>query len=429
MRSSLVPAASLALLSACASSSLSDFPDDSRPAWEHRAARSEMRTIEAPGGLVIELEAIGDDVVVTEAEGDRAVITAHLEVLALSDRSAREGIELVDVALEQRGERWVARLEAPDPLFPGAEQATSVGLGFEVQLPAGSRVVARSDTGDVEVRGAFARCQAESHFGSIAIEGTRGDAFGTSRSGDVRVADTQGGRLVLETLSGSIRVDGGLADVLAVSGRRADVTLEDVHAGALEVHIEQAGSATLRRATGSGSVRTDSGDVHVEAAGEVALELVAGFGSVTVRGASGELDIRTNSGGVDVSDFAGAIAVDSGYGNVDVDARLARADVRSGDGDVRVTVREGSDVEGEWMLRSSLGDLRLAVPDGFGWSVQARTGSGSIRCEPPIAYVDSDLPAESNLVGDVGGGGGRIRLLALGGDIEIVRAGAGSASP
>lgn len=157
---------------------------------------------------------------------------------------------------------------------------------FEVSVPTGVRVVARTQSGD------------------IAISGTRGEVDARAQSGDVRVDDASN-RLDIGTLSGDVDVRGVTGDVQikSVSG---DVQVTDFK-GDFEGETVS-GSILLRNATGR-YVRshTTSGDLAYEGTVDPSgrYELSAHSGDIRLgipANTSAQLSISTWSGTID-SDF------------------------------------------------------------------------------------------------------------------------------
>ena len=157
---------------------------------------------------------------------------------------------------------------------------------FEVTVPVGVRVVARSQSGD------------------IAISGTRGNVDARTQSGDIKL-DEVGDRLDIGTLSGDIEAHAvhGDVQIKSVSG---DIRLSDFQ-GDFEGETVS-GSIELRNAT-CHSVRshTTSGDLVYEGSIDPSgrYELSAHSGDIRLgipSDASAQLSVSTWSGTLD-SDF------------------------------------------------------------------------------------------------------------------------------
>jgi DUF4097 and DUF4098 domain-containing protein YvlB len=157
---------------------------------------------------------------------------------------------------------------------------------FEITVPIGTRVVAKSQTGDISVRG------------------THGDVNVTAQSGDI-VIDDVNGRLDVRSFSGEVtasNISGGV-DINTLSG---DLKLTDVR-GDIEV-ANTSGDITLRGVTSKlVRAKTTSGDVTYDGVidGSGRYEFTSHSGDVRLhvpRDASAQLTVSTWSGEIE-SDF------------------------------------------------------------------------------------------------------------------------------
>jgi DUF4097 and DUF4098 domain-containing protein YvlB len=157
---------------------------------------------------------------------------------------------------------------------------------FELTVPQGARVIARSQTGDVTIRGTHGEVSVIAQSGDVVIEDVGGRLEVRSFSGEV-TASAITGSVDISTQSGDLRLDDVRGDV-EVSNTSGDITLRSV-------------TAKLVRA------RTTSGDVVfdgiVDAAGR--YEFTSHSGDVRLhvqRDASAQLTVSTWSGEIE-SDF------------------------------------------------------------------------------------------------------------------------------
>ena len=92
---------------------------------------------------------------------------------------------------------------------------------FEVTVPVGVRVIARSRSGDVSVRGTKGAVQAESTSGDVEVTDATDRVVIESVSGDVRASELKG-EVRAQSVSGTIEVRGVSGDI------RAETTSGDV---------------------------------------------------------------------------------------------------------------------------------------------------------------------------------------------------------
>ena len=70
-------------------------------------------------------------------------------------------------------------------------------------------------------------------------------------------------------------------------------------------------------------------------------------------------------------------------------------------------------------MATSGGEVRVTVPSGLGFQLDAATSGGTIRADGLAIVLSSEGSHHDRLAGAVAGGGPKIRLRSSGGDIEI----------
>jgi DUF4097 and DUF4098 domain-containing protein YvlB len=154
---------------------------------------------------------------------------------------------------------------------------------LEISVPYGTRVIARTQSGDIGVHGTRGEVEAHAQSGDIKVDDVANRLDINTLSGDI-VARTVVGDVVIGTTSGSVKLSDlrGNADVGTVSG---DVELIGVTA------------KSVRAKTTSGDVTFDG---LIDPTGR--YELVAHSGDVNLhiqREASAQLTVSTWNGGID----------------------------------------------------------------------------------------------------------------------------------
>jgi len=157
---------------------------------------------------------------------------------------------------------------------------------FEISVPIGARVVAKSQSGDVSIRG------------------THGEVQVTAQSGDVRIDDVNG-RLDVQSFSGEV-VAGNITGDVDIRTQSGDLTLTDVRGN---IEISNTSGDILMRGVTAKSVRakTTSGDVTYDGTIDPngRYELTSHSGDVRLRvprDASAQLTVSTWNGEIN-SDF------------------------------------------------------------------------------------------------------------------------------
>jgi len=198
---------------------------------------------------------------------------------------------------------------------------------FEITVPYGVQIMARSQSGDMRIRDTRGTIEAHASSGDLEVEGVNGHLDVNTLSGSITARDVTGDADIATT-SGDVKIFNllGNADVSTVSG---DVELRGVT------------GKTVRAKTTSGDVRFDG---LIDAAGRYDFSAHSGDVEMHVqRDASAQLTISTWNGGVN-SDFPitlrpGDHAIGSGMGkqyNFQIGGGGARILAETFSGDVTI---------------------------------------------------------------------------------------------
>ena len=221
------------------------------------------------------------------------------------------------------------RLQIPDD----GRTRRAVTMAYEVQVPAGMRVVTHSESGETRV------------------EGVRGVVSVRTQSGAIKLADL--GETQVETGSGAVSIDG---------------------AGPLRVTTSSSG-IEAKRISGNLYVRTQSGRVILSVVNEGDVNVETGSSAITIDGLDGGLAVSTRSGRVRVSGNprrSWRVATGSSAIDAEFSANAAvTLDATSGSGSVEA---ENLIVSGETDKRRVAGTIGRGGP-----VVQLTSRSGSIK--------------------------------------------------
>lgn len=407
----------VALLAACAAGR-NDFAAPPG-GWEHRVERTDTASLELVDGGTLNLVAKDGGISVEVVDAPGIQIEARLEALANSEDEAQAALDnaIFGVTEEFGGYRFELR---------GAGSArtssdkSSTRIGYRVRVPAGTRIVAKTNSGLIVCSGPLSLCDATSSYGDIAVSGTRGPIVIKADRGDVSVSEASGPRMDVTTSFGDVRISGSRTRTINASTRTGAVDLSDLESERVEVAVND-GDLTLVRIGGEIDARTTAGSILVEEGAPASSRLIAGSGEITVKGASGSLTAETTSGSIRVSDFDGVLFADSGGGLVAVSGVFRGLTAKSGTGDVRVTAGEGSVVERGWELSSALGNVIVSAPDDLAFRLDATSGRGELSSAFPLAMEAGALRDERVLRGSVNGGGETVTIEASIGNIELKR--------
>jgi hypothetical protein len=160
----------------------------------------------------------------------------------------------------------------------------------------------------------------------------------------------------------------------------------------------------LRANTGSGDIRVADNGGPVQA--------TTGSGSIEASGLSDHVNLESGSGDIKATMLSSLdVKAQTGSGSIELKNVQGSLWAHTGSGDINASGRPGSG----WKLETGSGSVTLDV-GGSPYSLDAETGSGSVHTSPQINSSGED---KHHVVGNVGGGGPRIRITTGSGDIKI----------
>jgi len=155
-------------------------------------------------------------------------------------------------------------------------------------------------------------------------------------------------------------------------------------------------------------LHTGSGDVEVDNVGRF-LKTQTGSGSIRAHGIEGPSDLHTGSGDVELQQKGtGEVHASTGSGSIRINGIAGPLTAKTGSGDIEAN----GNLAGPSKLQTGSGSIRAHVAHDSHLSVDATTGSGSIR----IAGNSSD---HHHLSAPINGGGASLEAHTGSGDIEI----------
>ncbi len=243
--------------------------------------------------------------------------------------------------------------------------------------------------------------------------------------------------LSIETGSGSIHVQAGSASEVHVvahvhagsgwgmSGSSAEERVKEVVANP---PISQTGN--IISIGKQMKVQNVSVDYEITAPRGTDLRADTGSGDIRIVDNGGPVQAQTGSGTIDASGLSDHVNLESGSGDIkasmlsslDVKAQTGSGSIQlknvqgalwahTGSGDLGITGRPTS----PWKLETGSGSVTLEV-GGAPFSLDAETGSGDVQTNVPVS---SPAFNKHHVVGNVGGGGPKVRVVTGSGDIKI----------
>ena len=291
-----------------------------------------QKSFDAAGITTLDVSTIRGKINIVSGETDRIQVGGAVTI--------RIGIDVPENPLE------IAQRIAANPpiervgdtvrLRPPADarDRRAVTVNYDVRVPANTKIVSVSDSGETTMAG-------------------------LSGAVDVR---TQSGAIALERLGGATSVSTGSGTVL-VEGTKGPLT------------VTTSSSVFTGRALGGNlHVRTMSGAVNAGFAGPGDIDVETGSSAIQLRGVRGALNAATRSGHIAIEgkpDRQWAVSTGSSGIDVDVASPPLMLDARTGSGSVRV---DGATVNGSVSKRAVNGAIGSGGPP-----VRISTRSGSIR--------------------------------------------------
>ena len=235
-------------------------------------------------------------------------------------------------------------------------------------------------------------------------------------------AKTRGGHISLADIEGevSIRTSGGHLSFQEVTGRLNGVT--------------SGGHINGGSVSDESSLTTSGGHINIDGAGQ-SLEVSTSGGHINIGPVDGDLSAHTSGGHISTGRVEGSLKLNTSGGHVSADGCGGDADVSTSGGDIKLR-----DMGGFVRASTNGGDLRVELADGNGAGADLSTDRGWIRLTVPAgvgfevdaradgADVDVDVPSlkiagstdRGRLEGKIGSGGNTLRLRSDGGAITII---------
>jgi hypothetical protein len=258
------------------------------------------------------------------------------------------------------------------------------------RLEAGATLVVRSGNGPIAVH--------ESTSDRVEVTAVK-RIRGRARASDV-------GFDIIET--------GNQIEICTLHGRRESCRGRDRNDYDEEVRVSVDFTISVPRgvrvrvATGNGRINIDRGTADVSA--------TTGNGDVSIGETAGRVDATTGNGDVQVDGANGPVAVTTGNGRIFVLTARGAVDATTGNGDIDVRIKAGP-IERDMKFNTGSGSIRITLPQDFNGSVDATSGTGSLRSDFEISVIGR-LDAH-HVRGTIGRGGPQLRLITGSGTIEL----------
>jgi DUF4097 and DUF4098 domain-containing protein YvlB len=168
------------------------------------------------------------------------------------------------------------------------------------------------------------------------------------------------------------------------------------------------------------NVAAKSGDGSIELARITGrLDLRTGDGSIRGRDLAGDVKAATGDGAVNLDGLDGSLDIETGDGSVALSGKLTAVRARTGDGSLAIHADPGSLTASGWDLTTGDGAITLELPPVFDAELDAHTGDGRIQIQDVPLSNRTEQNDKSTIRGQLGSGGGPVRLRTGDGSITI----------
>lgn len=181
------------------------------------------------------------------------------------------------------------------------------------------------------------------------------------------------------------------------------------------------GDIEVANIIGRVDVRTSGGDIDL---GRVQgrVDAVTSGGGIRVRAGSGQINVATSGGDIRIEHAEGDVQASTSGGNVHIEHVDGTVNASSSGGNV--SARFTSQLVGSATLSTSGGNVTAWLPVEAAVFLDASTSGGSVKTHGVAVDVKKGGQGKSKLVGNINGGGERLKLRTSGGDIRVQSGGA-----
>lgn len=243
---------------------------------------TETRTFAIGANGEFDLENISGDIQIRPGSGRDVTIEIRRHARGRTESDARTGLSRVRVETLHRGDRVTART-----VYPNERQSNySVSVDYIVTAPAGTRVNARTVSGDVTVGAITGDLSVHTTSGDMRITNATRLLTAKTASGDVVLTGVGAeGLLTASTLSGDVTATGVKARRLELTSVSGDVTARQVQSSDVKL-ASTSGDLIFDgdlQANGRYTLQTHAGDARLSLDGRTGFQFEASTFTGTVR--------------------------------------------------------------------------------------------------------------------------------------------------
>lgn len=373
-------------------------------------------------------------------------------------RSAEEARQLADqIQLEFESSEGDSPAKLAARVAEGGERSRAE-TDLDIWVPRQTAVTIANGRGPLRVSGLRGALGLASAYDAIEVSDIEGSVNLDGRYGPVRIANVQGnvearsrydtltirqvqgevvaevanGELTVEDVSGRARLENRDSRIQAVR-IGGDLTIEAARA---EIAVEDAEAAvSIETSYGSVAVQDVAGRLSIEGRNsEMELRQVKGdlqlsnrYRPVVIAGVGGSVVLDAEQCALRLSNVAGPIRISGSYQPIEVDGFRSSLEI---DTKHAMVMLAPTTVGGEVRVTTSYAPVRVTLPEGGSWRLEATTTHGDIQSEfsgEAWQFSSDEKAREQRLRGAAGSGAVPILLTTTHGNIDILKAPAAEA--
>jgi DUF4097 and DUF4098 domain-containing protein YvlB len=231
----------------------------------------------------------------------------------------------------------------------------------------------------------------------------------------------------IEQHAGTIRIG---KDFIGFRNTSISYTIEVPQETEISIKVAS-GSLEIKKVRGPVDIDSASGDVRVENVDRT-VQIKSASGSLHVQDLGGDARLSSASGSIEMNSIKGDLRAHALSGSITIKSPGGRVDAETANGSVRVfganndvkasSASGGVSVQGNpsgnsyWHLRTASGSVDVSVPRDAGFHLSAEAMSGRIRTDLPIVIEDQD---KHSLRARIGTPGGRVEIRTASGGIHV----------
>lgn len=335
----------------------------------------ELPPLSLPAGAHIVIDTERGDVSVRATDASDLRITAKQSARAASQSASDEQTRKVEVVVDQNGNTYHVHSVKRGQVW------SPVTTDLNVDLPKSASVEISTGHGDVDVAGTInGDIVVRSASGDIKIEKAGADVSVVSQRGDVRIAEVAGNAKL-----------SGRGDDVDISNVTGDATIEGAFVGSIR-------ASNIARTFHCASPWSDLTVTQLTG------RLEADSGDITLTGANGSVKLTTRNKDINVKNVAGRIEITNTHG------------------DVKVTY-SGPPRE-DLNVTNASGDMDVTLPAGSNFSVSAVSNSGEVASDFSSASLKAlNENSRGEIMGQYGGPGPKLTISTSYGTIHLRKSG------